>query len=50
MAAKVAPIFKEYGALQHVEAQGDDIPDVPGWAVAASYRKFGMISWVNTFM
>ncbi|HEX3996280.1 MAG TPA: DUF1428 domain-containing protein [Acetobacteraceae bacterium] len=27
MAAKASPIFKEYGALQHVEAWGDDIPD-----------------------
>ena len=27
MAAKAAPIFKEYGALHHVDAWGDDIPD-----------------------
>jgi uncharacterized protein YbaA (DUF1428 family) len=27
MAEKVAPIFKEYGALQLVECWGDDVPD-----------------------
>jgi uncharacterized protein YbaA (DUF1428 family) len=27
MAAKAAPIFKEYGATQHVEAWGDNVPD-----------------------
>jgi uncharacterized protein YbaA (DUF1428 family) len=27
MAAKAAPIFKENGALHHVDAWGDDIPD-----------------------
>jgi uncharacterized protein YbaA (DUF1428 family) len=27
MAARAAPIFKEYGATHHVEAWGEDIPD-----------------------
>lgn len=27
MAAKAAPIFKEYGATHHVEAWGDNVPD-----------------------
>ncbi len=27
MAAKVAPLFKEYGVLQQVECWGDDLPE-----------------------
>lgn len=26
MAAKAAPLFKEFGAIRHVEAWGDDVP------------------------
>lgn len=51
MAAKVAPLFREYGALRVVECWGDDVPpgtttDFP-MAVKAEPTETVVFSWIE---
>jgi uncharacterized protein YbaA (DUF1428 family) len=51
MAAKAAPIFKEYGAVHHVEAWGDEVRDGKHTdfkkAVQATPDETVVFSWVS---